>query len=468
MTVSKQYALILAGGKGTRLWPLSRENYPKQFVEFQNGLSLFQLTIQRLLNSFELKDIFVISQEIYKFTIFNQIEFIKGISLKDKQTLKDNVIFEPQPKNTLPAILLSLKFIEQIRGMADQDLLYVFPSDHVIDPISVFKTSMKKARVLAEKGKIVVFGVKPTFPKEGFGYVMVKGKFGEGFIVDKFVEKPDTAKAKQLLKKGAFWNAGIFCFSKAIFLGELLRLQPQMDKFYDRSYPEFAGQFKNLPSISIDYGIMQQTRKTALVPFNLRWSDLGSWDSFLNFHSKKGENFYIGKAEFMDSKNCFAFTKNRLVCMVGLEDVIAIDSPDSLLLIKKGQTDNVKDLVTRINNKGHNHTKDSLTVYRPWGYYTILHEEKDYKVKEIGVYPKKTVSLQKHKFRSEHWNVVEGEVSILVDGQERRAKKNQSCFVPLGAKHKIYNPTNKTAKIIETQIGSYLGEDDIVRFISYD
>jgi len=463
-----RFALILAGGKGTRLWPLSRENYPKQFVEFKDGLSLFQMTIRRLLSSFGPENIFIISQDTYKFTLHNQIELLPGIHAKEKVILKNNVLIEPHPKNTLPAILLAVKFIEDQRKTSDETLFYVFPSDHVIEPVSEFKKCLQKAAQLAECDKIVVFGVTPTFPKEGYGYVLVDGKLGSGFMVKGFVEKPTLKKAEKLMTQGAFWNAGIFTFSKKAFLEELAAFQPHLFDAYSLGFAQFLKDFRSISANSIDYGIMQKTEKCALVKFTVRWTDLGSWDSFLQFRGGKSKNFQVGKAEFLGSSNCFTYSKNRLICLVGLKDVIAIDSNDSLLLVKKGCSDRVKELVSLINKKGYEQSKDSATVYRPWGYYSILHEGAGYKVKEIGVYPKKSVSLQKHQYRSEHWNVVEGRVQVSVDGNQTEVNKNQSVYVPRGKKHRVYNPAAKTAKIIEVQIGAYLGEDDIQRFSKYE
>lgn len=471
----EKIALILAGGKGTRLWPLSRENYPKQFVEFKDGLSLFQLTLKRISECFPPENIFIVSQDNYKFTLHNQIEFLPGLSNRIAASLKRNLIFEPASKNTLPAVLLSIKFIEQAQDSSprlrqaqnDSGLIYVFPSDHIIEPVSAFKKYIKQADALADKNKLVVFGVEPNSPKQGYGYVLTKNKFHTGFLVDKFVEKPSLNKAKALLNKGAFWNAGIFCFNKGTFLRELAVFQPQIYRRYNFPYQRFKREFKTLPNISLDYGIMQKTKNAALVKFDLKWSDLGSWDSYLQFHSDTKRNFKIGKAEFINSKNCFTLSRNRLICVLGLNDVIAIDSSDALLLIKKGSTDNVKELVSIIDKKGYLHSKDGATVYRPWGYYTVVYEAKNYKVKEIGIYPKKSLSLQRHKYRSEHWNIVEGEVGVLLEDKEKQARKNESVFVPQAAKHRIYNPTNRLAKIIEVQIGSYVGEDDIKRFSKY-
>ncbi len=463
----KTKALILAGGKGTRLWPLSRENYPKQFVEFKDGFSLFQLTIKRLLCYFAGRDIFVISHKNYKFTINNQIELIDELSKKIKRALIANVIFEPEPKNTLPAILLSMKYMEEHTPVNKTDVIYVFPSDHIIEPVTSFIKCLNKAKAVAGNGNIVVFGVTPSSPQEGYGYICGDDKISGGTRINRFVEKPSFKKAQTLIEKGALWNAGIFCVSKQVLEEELKKYQPTLYKQYNTNYEQMRKHFNEIQSDSIDYAIMQKTKRAAVVRFDVRWSDLGSWDSIVDFHAKGKENFAIGKAEFVDSKDCFVYAKDKFVCLLGLKDVLVIDTADSLLLIKKGCSGQVKNLVSLINKKGRGHTKDSLTVYRPWGYYTVFYEHKGYKVKEIGVYPQKSLSLQKHKYRSEHWNVVEGEAVVLVDGKEKKVKKNESVFVPKNTKHRVYNPGKKIAKIIEVQIGSYLGEDDIVRYTKY-
>jgi len=463
----KKTALILAGGKGTRLWPLSRENFPKQFVEFKDGRSLFQMSIIRLLPLFLSKDIFIITQDNYKFTVYNQIDLIAELNRQAKNALKQNVILEAEPKNTLPAIFYALRYIDEKLRLSDSDLLYVFPSDHMIEPIAKFAQAMRKAQAPAAAGRLVVFGVAPTHPKEGYGYILVKNTKGNAMPVDKFVEKPLLDVAEKLLSLGAYWNAGIFCFSKRGFLSELAAYQPGMHKYYGLPYRDFLRAFSEVPKMSVDYGIMQKTKKAALVRFDLRWSDLGSWDSILQYYSGKESNFNIGKAEFLDSSGCFSYSGKRLMCMVGLKDVMAIDSSDSVLLIKKGYSDKVRDLVALIEKKGLTHSKDGLTVSRPWGYYTILHEEKDYKVKEIGVYPGKSLSLQRHKYRSEHWNVVEGRLRAQVGGRLIIARRNESVFVPRNQKHKISNPTKTTVKIIEVQIGPRVEEGDIQRFDEY-
>jgi len=457
--------IILAGGKGTRLWPLSRENYPKQFVEFIKTESLFQLTLKRTLACFRSKDIFIVSSENYKFHIINQIEATENITKQAKEHLKKNIILEPHPKSTAVAVMLVMKSLEGT--CKDDDIFFVLPSDHIIQPLGSFKRILKRAEKLAKANYLVIFGVKPKKPEPGFGYVLVDNKLDGGFRVKKFVEKPSLEELRRLLRKRVYWNAGIFSFKKKIFLEELKKHSPRIFKHYLQSYKSLIKNFSRIPADSIDYAIMQKTKNASLVEFKLRWSDLGSWESLLEFFSKREGNVNIGRAEFFKTQKSFTFSQDKLITLLGLKDVLVVESSDSILAMKKGFSDRVKKLVEILKKKHIPQLKESLTVYRPWGYYTILKEKKNYKVKEIGIYPKKFISLQKHKYRSEHWNVVEGKAEVTLGNRKIEVAKNKSIFVPKGIKHKIYNPTDKILIIIEVQIGTYLGEDDIKRYTSY-
>lgn len=468
------FAMILVGGQGTRLWPMSRKNYPKQFVEFQDGLSLFQLTIKRLLGSFDSAAISIVSGAAYKFTIENQIDMMAEFDARTRKNLKKNLVLEPEAKNTLPAIMLGVKFLQERCKMTSEDFVYVFPSDHIISPEAKFRSSLKKAAKAAANDKLVVFGIKPDCPKEGYGYILPElenpksNQKENSFIVKKFVEKPSKKKAEELIANGGMWNAGIFCFKNSVFCEELEKHQPELFSFYEGTYGELLVNFSKCAKDSIDYGIMQKTERAAVVTFDPRWSDLGSWDSLLEFYSDGKSNFNVGKVELLDCEDCLVYSKDRLVSMVGLKDLIVVDSPDALLVMKKGDSDKVKQVVERLDKKKAPEAENSPTVYRPWGYYTILEDRQGYKVKEIGVYPGRAISLQKHKHRSEHWNIVEGKAYIIIGNQRMEVSKNQSVYVPKNTKHKVYNHTKKTVKIIEVQIGNYLEEDDIIRYDRYE
>lgn len=459
-----KYALVMVGGCGTRLWPMSRKNYPKQFVEFKDGMSLFQMTLKRLLSIFDAKRIVVVSGEPYKFTLRNQIDMLKGIDKKTATLLKANIVLEPCQKNTLPAILLGMKYLEENRMFSGDDCLFVFPSDHIIESIAKFKTTLSNGLKVAKQDKIVVFGIKPNHPKEGFGYIVPN----KDNSVKKFVEKPDSKKAQKLIEQGAMWNAGIFAFKKSVMLEELNTYQNKMSDMYCEGYNDMLASFADFEKDSVDYAIMQKTKCAAVVEFTPRWTDLGSWDSLMAFYSDGKKNFSVGRSQLQDANDCLTYSSDRLVAISGVDDLIVVDSPDSILVMKKGESDKVKGLVETLQKEDAPEVKDSLTVYRPWGYYMILEERPGYKVKEIGVYPGRALSLQKHKHRSEHWNIVEGKAQIRIGEDIIVRTKNQSVYVPKNTKHKLSNPGKQTVKMIEVQIGDYLEEDDIVRYESYD
>jgi len=463
--LSKNISLILAGGKGTRLWPLSREDYPKQFVSFLKDYSLFQLTLKRNLKFFSPKDIYIISNKEYKFTLFNQIDALLGVSRKDKNILKDNLILEPISKNTLPAILLGLKAAE--RNNKGDFSCFVFPSDHFIFPDDKYIVSIKKSLNIIDQGYLVTFGISPLSAKPGYGYILIDKKLDKGYKIKTFVEKPSSNKAQKLINQGAFWNSRIFGFKKQSFLEELEKYKPQMHSAYNHSYESFFKNFKSIEAISIDYGLIQKTKQAAVVKFTADWSDLGSWDSFFSFFNKYKKLLPKSRSLFLDCKDCVSLSKNKLVTAVGLEDAIIIDGEDSILVINKASSEKVSSLVNIIKKNKLNEFKESSTVYRPWGYYKVLRAISNYKVKEIGVYSGKFISLQRHKFRSEHWNIVEGKAEITIGTKKYQRKCNQSIYVSKGRKHKVYNPSSKILKIIEVQIGSYLEEDDIERFDTY-
>lgn len=466
--------IILAGGQGRNLWPLSRENHPKQFVKFDDEASLFQLTVQRLLKlSAKPSDLFIVSHELYRFTIANQLDQLRQVPRKDMVRLKSALICEPASRNTLPAVALTFAHLREKKLIGPDDPVAFFPSDHLLQPLTELRKALRIAENAAREGDIVNIGYRASSPVVDYGYIVAdtpsRSKTAVAArAVKTFVARPTEKRAKQLLAEGAYWNTGIFVMTYAVFMAHLKRHQPGIARRVDRGgVAEVASSFERMPALSMDEGVFEKSRSARMVVLGGEWNDLGTWERFIQFYAPRLKQHRKQPMEHIDSRNCFGYSDQRMIGFVGLEDVVAIDSRDALLLVKAGHSDKVHEMVKALNKKGLAQSQDGATVYRPWGYYTVLHEGPNYKVKEIGVYPKKALSLQKHKFRSEHWNVVEGRIDAVVSGRRTSVKKNQSTYVPKGAKHRIINPTNVIARVIETQIGSYLGEDDIIRYTEY-
>ncbi|MFA4640627.1 mannose-1-phosphate guanylyltransferase/mannose-6-phosphate isomerase [Pyrococcus kukulkanii] len=455
-------ALILAGGKGTRLWPLSREMMPKQFIKFFNEKSLFQKTMERALLFSKPKEIFIVTNREYRFRVFDDLDEL-GVKVPE-----ENVLLEPVGKNTLPAIYWGLKVIDENYG---DSIVAVLPSDHAIEVNDNYIEAFKKAEKLAEK-YLVTFGIKPTKPHTGYGYIKpgekieVEGKF-LGYLVDEFKEKPDLETAKRYVESGYYWNSGMFMFRTSVFMEEARRHAPEVVRAFEdgKNIEEI---YELAPEISVDYGVMEKTDKAAVVPLNTYWNDLGSFDAVYEALEKDESGNAVKvrgfKAKYInvDSRNNLILTE-RLTATVGVEDLVIIDTGDALLVAKKGETQKVKEVYKRLKEQNDERAVVHRTAYRPWGSYTVLEEGERYKIKRITVLPGKKLSLQMHYHRSEHWVVVRGTAKVRVGDKEFILRPGESTFIPAGVVHRLENPGKVILEVIETQIGEYLEEDDIVR-----
>ncbi|MDD5097712.1 MAG: mannose-1-phosphate guanylyltransferase/mannose-6-phosphate isomerase [Candidatus Omnitrophica bacterium] len=452
------YAVILAGGVGSRFWPFSRELEPKQFMKIIGEASLLQATIQRLKGVVEPKRVYIITNNIYFYEVKAQIS---KFGIPDA-----NIILEPQGKNTAPAVGLCAKLISRL----DQDaVLLVLPSDHYIKNIENFKKTIKKAIACARKNFLVTIGIKPSAPSTGYGYIKVDGKKNEHIAVEKFLEKPDLKNAKKYFKdKKFFWNSGMFIWKASVFLEETKKYLPKLYANLQRinSVNDIPKIWPKIEPISVDYGIMERSRRIALIPADFYWTDLGSWDALAEIFPKdKKGNIANNDILNVDSQGVCVFSRgNRLVSTIGVNNMVIADTPDALLVCDRNRTQDVKQLVERLKTLKRKEHQVHLTERRPWGSFTVLQQGMGFKIKLIELLPKKRLSLQRHKSRAEHWVVVSGVAKITCAGKVSLVRSNESIYIPKGRKHRLENSQSSPLKIVEVQTGVYLEEDDIERF----
>ena len=456
--------IILCGGNGTRLWPISRTLMPKQFVKLFNNKSLFQLTVQR--NKNICKEQFIVSNAEQYFLSIDQLE--------ELQYTNNKFLLEPIARNTAPAIALACFALNR------EDIVLVSPSDHLIKNEDAYNKVLKNAKELAKENYLVTFGITPIFAETGFGYIEtsinsnIDNKELIGLDVVKFHEKPDFETAKQYLKEGNyFWNSGMFCFKVGVFLDELKKYSP---KIYETSKSAFENATKNgiyrisyedmanIPEDSIDYAVMEKSDKVKVIGADIGWSDLGSFDALAKeFQTDKNGNTKDKNFLAINSKNNFIYSSDRLIATVDIDDLIIVDTPDALLISKKGTSQKIKDIVKELKGMDSSLHHIHLTAHRPWGTYTVLENSSGYKIKRIVVKPGKKLSLQKHFHRSEHWIVVEGVALVTIGNKKVLLKPNESTYIPIGELHRLENPGKMDVVLIEVQVGEYLEEDDIVR-----
>ncbi|CAM4378262.1 mannose-1-phosphate guanylyltransferase/mannose-6-phosphate isomerase [Stenotrophomonas indicatrix] len=454
--------VILSGGSGTRLWPLSREAYPKQFLPLVGDDTMLQATWKRVASIAGAAPIVVANQEH---------RFMAAEQLRECKVLPQALILEPVGRNTAPAIAIAA--LQALAGGNDA-LLLVLPSDHVVRNEAAFHAAVKQAAVAAEAGKLVTFGIVPTAAETGYGYI--KAASGEGVrAVDRFVEKPDQATAEKYVSSGEYyWNSGMFLFKASRYLKELETLQPAilaacraaLDKAArDNDFIRLdAEAFAASPNDSIDYAVMEKTADAAVVPLDAGWNDVGSWSALWEVSDKDADgNACHGDVIALDCKDSYAYG-NRLIAMVGLQDVVVVETDDAVFVGHKDRVQDVKEIVGQIKRDGRSEAAAHRKVYRPWGAYDSIDNGARFQVKRITVKPGATLSLQMHHHRAEHWIVVSGTAEVTRGDEVILLSENQSTYIPLGVTHRLKNPGKLPLELIEVQSGSYLGEDDIVRF----
>jgi mannose-1-phosphate guanylyltransferase / mannose-6-phosphate isomerase len=449
--------LILAGGSGTRLWPLSRRNHPKQFLKLFGGKSLLQATAERFAGLARPEDFIVITNKAYEFDVRSDLPWLQ------------HILLEPAGRNTGPAIALAAQYIVEKLGCEDGEVMFVSPSDHLIQPLDRFSEYVLLSEEIARAGRLVTFGIKPTAPETGYGYIKIAGAKpidaggGRAFGVEAFVEKPDLETAQTYLADGHYyWNSGMFAFTVGTIRDELHRHASAVAATFALGYDGMMAAFDTMPSISIDYAVLEKSRHVAVIPAELTWNDVGSWESIfaLNPGDRAADQDNI---VLVDSENTFVMSDSRLVAAVGLTDCFIVDTSDALLVAKKGQGQKVKQVMDRLVGAGRKEASDHVTIRRPWGSFTNLFETQGCKVKRIVVDPGGKLSLQYHEHRSEHWVVVKGRAKITIAAKDGFMDEDGSAFIPATVPHRIENCDTSALEIIEVQYGEYLGEDDIVR-----
>jgi mannose-1-phosphate guanylyltransferase len=457
------FPVILSGGSGTRLWPLSRSDYPKQFINLINDETLFQNTIKRL--PIETENPLIICNENHRFIVAEQLRKI------DKKN--NGIILEPVGKNTAPAVTLAaLSLIDDF----EDPVLLVLSADHVIKNIDAFHHSISCSVNLAKNGKLVTFGITPIRPDIGYGYIETKNtEKSQYYDIKSFIEKPKKHLAEQYMQSGNyFWNSGMFMFKASTYLKEINKYAPDILKACKKSLLSISQdanfirlsdeEFNKCPSKSIDYAIMEHTNDGVVVPMDAGWSDIGSWSMLHNAKNKDLNNNVIEGNILLDNvDNSFIFSSSRLTTVINLSNIIIVDTQDALLVADRNSDQKIKHIVEKLKNEKRKESDIHRKVFRPWGYYDSIDSGEGFQVKRILVNPKSKLSLQKHKFRSEHWVVISGTAMITCGTKIFELIENQSTYIPQGVVHRLENQNNFPLEIIEIQSGSYLGEDDIIR-----
>ena len=470
---SPVFPVILSGGAGSRLWPLSREAYPKQLIALVDEHTLLQATVRRLKAIDGLRPPIVVCNEEHRFMVVEQLQAI-GVT-------PAAILLEPEGRNTAPAIATAaLESLNQCGG--DEPVLLVMPTDHVIRGIEKFAQAVQAAIQEATAGRLVTFGATPAYPETGYGYIQAgipTGTSKEGRTIKRFVEKPSADEAAALIEASdCYWNCGMFAFSAARYLAELERYAaPVLETAkaaHEKATPDLgflrldAESFAQSPAISVDYAVMEHTSEAVVVPLATDWSDVGSWTALaeLSEHAKKDErgNVTQGDVVLQDTQNTYARSETRLVTALGVEDLVIVDTPDALLVAGKHAAQDTKKLVERLKQDDRDECRHHRKVYRPWGHYDSVHRGERFQVKHIIVHPGQQLSLQAHQHRAEHWIVVRGTARVTRGEEIFTLSENESTYIPAGTKHRLKNPAETPLELIEVQSGDYLGEDDITRF----
>ncbi len=456
--------IILAGGSGTRLWPASRKLLPKQFLNLTDtSLSLFQQTVLRANALENVESPIVVCNEEHRFLVAEQLLEI-GVKAQ-------HILLEPCAKNTAPAITLAA-----LLHMNPDANLLVLPADHLLEDISVFQNAITQALACSNNDYLFTFGIQPTRPETGYGYIETGKPLDEGcFEVACFVEKPDKQRAQDYIASGRFlWNSGQFLFPKSLLLNELAKYQPEIVEFCKKALAHISTDidfsrvpldiFSSCPAVSIDYALMEHTQHAAVVKLNTAWSDIGAWDALWeNRHKDEHNNAIMGDVLAYDTSNSLVYAQHRLVATLGIRDALIVETKDALLVADKNKAQEVKHIVATLENQQRKELHEHARTYRPWGWYESICTGSRFQVKRILVKSGASLSLQKHQHRAEHWVIVKGKAKVTNGKEVCFFEEDQSTYIPLGNVHRLENMEKTDLEIIEIQTGNYLGEDDIER-----
>ena len=455
------HAVILAGGSGSRLWPLSRQHLPKQFLALDGEATLLQTTIDRLSPTIQKQNVLIVTQEAHA----------KGEAYQ--ALLPYQTLYEPAGRNTAPAIALAAAYLT---ASGIDPVMVVLPADHIIKDEVCFRTHLQVAVQAAKNGRLVTFGIQPTRPDTGFGYIKAQhADEMQVYKVERFTEKPDLATAEHFLKEGGYyWNSGMFVWRASAILAEIQHHLPAVHQIVQTilaesrrdgtTFQQAVDQhFSAMPSISIDYGVLEKSDRVSLIPCDIGWNDVGSWHAVHEISAKdENGNTLQGNVIAVGCKNSLIRAEKRLVAVIGVEDLCVIETTDAVLISRSDQTQRVREVVDALQEKGATEHIYHAKVNRPWGSYTVLEEDPEgFKLKRIEVAPGARLSLQSHAHRSEHWVVVSGVATVTNGDEVITVHKNQSTYIPIGTKHRLENRGNEPLYIVEIQVGDYLGEDDI-------
>ena len=471
MTTYPVIPVILCGGSGTRLWPLSRESYPKQFLSIgvNKKRSLLQKTYLRIKGLNNISSPILVCNEKHRFIVAEQ--------MREIEVKNSTILLEPEGRNTGPAITLAAL---KAKKENENSILLVLSSDHEIQNEENFINTLKSAIEYAKSERLVTFGIIPSSPETGYGYIksvepLIPNSL-EGKKIEEFLEKPNYETAKKFLKDNRFsWNSGIFMFKAKTILNELETFSPNIVKFCENTINQSKKdldferldktEFAKCPNLSIDVAVLEKTNIGTVLPLNAGWSDVGSWEAVWEASNKDSDGNVIEGKVFTDkTQNCYLKSENRLLVGIGIKDLIIIETADAILISDKNSSQEVKNIVKKMKEKNITEGQDHTKIYRPWGHYLTVVEDKRWQLKLIYVKPGEQLSLQMHHHRSEHWIVVSGTAEVNIGTKSQVLTENQSVYIPLGTKHRLSNPGKIPLTLIEVQSGSYVGEDDIVRF----